>query len=437
MLWRGVRLLTLCCRSLRSRRVTALEFHPQRDTLILSADKRGQLAFWDYQDVFDRTVLDSPAVHLWLISAVRFMGADGEYVYTASMDGSVARVNCETHGVERIAELNAGIAPPTGEDGDTEVGRNWRSVYAMDVDASRRCCLLGDDRGEVHVADARCNALVGSMLAAKKGTKIVSISVNPADPCAFVTAGNDHVARVWDIRRCGLRGEGAAEAAPALAGNKALSLALASLPHPRVINSAVFSPLTGRKLLTTCQDNRLRVWDNVASLSASHASPSQPDRELVHSHDFSRYLTAFKAVWDPKDTSESAFVIGRYISEDVGGRALHPVDYLSAANGRLLAAMKDANVATICPVAVPHPRRDAVATGSSRNIYVWEPEDDDVSAEAERAAAAGAERARAAIPRLLDLDVGAEKKKRGARDDDDDDDGPGFGGGKKKAGKAV
>jgi ABC-type spermidine/putrescine transport system permease subunit II len=103
----------------------------------------------------------------------------------------------------------------------------------------------------------------------------------------------------------------------------------------------------------------------------------------------------------------------------------------------LLAAMKDANVATICPVAVPHPRREVVATGSSRNIYVWEPEDQDDQTEAERVAA-GADRARAAIPRMLDLDVGAEKKKRGkGRDDDDDDDGPGFGGGKKKAAKPL
>jgi DNA damage-binding protein 2 len=399
-----------------------------------------RLAFWDYVDVFERTVLDSPAVHLWLISAIRFMGADGEYCYTSSMDGSVARVNCETHSVTRVAELNAGIAPPTGEEGDTEVTRDWRSVYSMDVDSSRRCCLLGDDRGEVHVADARMNALAGSMLAAKRGTKVVSVSVNPADPSAFATAGNDHVVRVWDIRRCGLRGVAGAADPAVPAGNKALALALASLPHPRVVNAAAFSPITGRKLLTTCQDNRVRVWDNVAGLSASHAAPSPPDRELVHSHDFSRYLTAFKAVWDPKDASESAFVIGRYISEDVGGRALHPVDYLSAANGRLLAAMKDANVATICPVAVPHPRREVVATGSSRNIYVWEPEEQDAETEAE-CVAAGADRARAAIPRMLDLDVGAEKKKRAGkgREDDDDDDGPGFGGGgkKSKAAKAA
>lgn len=31
---------------------------------------------------------------------------------------------------------------------------------------------------------------------------------------------------------------------------------VAVMPHPKVVNSAYFSPLTGRKILTTCIDNR-------------------------------------------------------------------------------------------------------------------------------------------------------------------------------------
>ncbi len=38
---------------------------------------------------------------------------------------------------------------------------------------------------------------------------------------------------------------------------------LAVLPHSKVVNAAYFSPVTGRKILTTCIDNRLRVWDLV------------------------------------------------------------------------------------------------------------------------------------------------------------------------------
>jgi DNA damage-binding protein 2 len=69
---------------------------------------------------------------------------------------------------------------------------------------------------------------------------------------------------------------------------------LAELQHSRVVTSAYFSPVTGTKILTTCQDNRIRVWDNIC------ADLTVCSREIVHSHDFNRYLTSFKAEWDPK-----------------------------------------------------------------------------------------------------------------------------------------
>lgn len=85
-------------------------------------------------------------------------------------------------------------------------------------------------------------------------------------------------ARIWDVRRLE-------------AGS-----AVASLAHGRVVNSAYFSPLTGNKILTTSQDNRLRVWDSL------FGNLECPSREIVHSHDFNRHLTCFKAEWDPKVT---------------------------------------------------------------------------------------------------------------------------------------
>ncbi len=40
----------------------------------------------------------------------------------------------------------------------------------------------------------------------------------------------------------------------------------------------------------------------------------------------------------------------RYISEDFGGVALHPVDIMDAGTGKLVQQLKDPNLATICPV---------------------------------------------------------------------------------------
>ncbi|KAH9330600.1 hypothetical protein KI387_002708, partial [Taxus chinensis] len=83
-------------------------------------------------------------------------------------------------------------------------------------------------------------------------------------------------ARLWDIRNLGT--------APCLA----------ELAHTRVVNSAYFSPRTGSKIMTTCQDNRIRVWDYI------FGDLKFPSREIVHSHDFNRHLTCFRAEWDPK-----------------------------------------------------------------------------------------------------------------------------------------
>jgi hypothetical protein len=79
-----------------------------------------------------------------------------------------------------------------------------------------------------------------------------------------------------------------------------------------------------------------------------------------------RYLTPFRAEWDPKDLTERLIIIGRYISEDWGGVALHPVDVLDAHTGVLLQQLTDINLTTICPVNKPHPRRDLIISGSSR-----------------------------------------------------------------------
>ena len=46
--------------------------------------------------------------------------------------------------------------------------------------------------------------------------------------------------------------------------------------------------------VVVCTADRIRVWDRFIS------GDTEPCRELVHSNDFARYLSPFKAVWDPK-----------------------------------------------------------------------------------------------------------------------------------------
>ncbi len=48
-----------------------------------------------------------------------------------------------------------------------------------------------------------------------------------------------------------------------------------------------------------CADNRLRVWDRLVGVDGP------PDREIVHSHDFNRYLTVRPCALSQQSCSSS------------------------------------------------------------------------------------------------------------------------------------
>jgi hypothetical protein len=67
-----------------------------------------------------------------------------------------------------------------------------------------------------------------------------------------------------------------------------------------------------------------------------------------------------------QDYTETVAVIGRYISENYNGVALHPIDFIDTSSGKLLAEVMDPDITTISPVNKLHPQDDILATGSSR-----------------------------------------------------------------------
>ncbi|CAI5987279.1 unnamed protein product [Closterium sp. NIES-64] len=332
--------------ALHMRRITVLEFHAVRDDVLLSGDKRGHIGLWNYERERDTTVHQS--AHQYQISALRHRPTCDEVVLSSSLDGKVCRVDIETGQATVLANLN-----PLGWQGDE---RTWGSFYAMDAPARDGGALVvaGDNFGCIHLLDERVEERVAAGVAGchASRTKVVSLHLNPADPHLLLSAGSDHWMHLWDVRQLSAQHR------------------VASMQHPRVVNSAYFSPITGTRILSTCQDNRLRVWDSV------FCDLQHPSSTIVHSHDFNRYLSPFKAHWDPKDDAERVVVCGRYISDDYNGVALHPIDFLDASSGALLGSAVDPHLTTISPVNLPHPRCDLLATGSSRSIYLWTvPED--------------------------------------------------------------
>ncbi|WMV46040.1 hypothetical protein MTR67_039425 [Solanum verrucosum] len=82
---------------------------------------------------------------------------------------------------------------------------------------------------------------------------------------------------------------------------------------------------------------------------------------------------------DHFDSSESLVVIGRYISENYDGAALHPIDFINISTGQLVAEVMDPNITTISSVNKLHPREDILASGSSRSLFIWRPKKLDIA----------------------------------------------------------
>ncbi|XP_020103375.1 DNA damage-binding protein 2 isoform X2 [Ananas comosus] len=329
-----------------SRRVTCLEFHPTKDGILLSGDK-GQLGIWDYDKLHEKMVYES--IHSCIVNNMKFnLDKDG-VLYTSSSDGTVHCTDLETGISSPLMDLN-----PEGWNGPG----TWRMLYGMDINTEKGLLLVADNFGFLYLLDARSRAGIGApILIHKKGSKVVGLHCNPVQPDLLLSCGNDHLARMWDVRRI--------EA----------DSSLVSLAHGRVVNSAYFSQHSGSKILTTSQDNRIRVWDSI------FGNLESPSREIVHSHDFNRHLTPFRAEWDPKDHSETIAVIGRYISENYNGVALHPIDFIDTTTGKLLAEVMDPDITTISPVNKLHPRDNILASGSSRSLFIWKPKRETTSTE--------------------------------------------------------
>ncbi|XP_062192657.1 DNA damage-binding protein 2 [Phragmites australis] len=375
------------------RRVTCLEFHPARNNVLLSGDKKGLLGIWDYVKLHEKITYDS--VHSCILNSMKIDTANDGVLYTASSDGTASSTDLDTGIGSPLLNLN-----PNGWNGPS----TWRMIYGMDLNTDKGLLLVADSFGFLYLLDRRSKTRIGHpILIHKKGSKVTCLHCNPAQPEVLLSSGNDHYARIWDTR------------------NLVPNSPLASLAHGRVVNSGYFSPHSGNKILTTCQDNRIRVWDYI------FGNLESPSREIVHSHDFSRHLTPFKAEWDPKDYTETVAVIGRYISENYNGVALHPIDFIDTSSGKLLAEVMDPDITTISPVNKLHPQDDILATGSSRSIFIWKPKNEADLIE---------ERTKQKAKKYI-YGSGSRKKSNGKHDNSSDDDSDGDSDGKNKKAKRT
>ncbi|KAH9330599.1 hypothetical protein KI387_002707, partial [Taxus chinensis] len=125
-----------------SRRITCLEFHPTKNNILVSGDKKGQIGIWDYEKVIDNTVYDS--VHSCIVNSIKFHPVNSESIYTSGSDGTISCTDIETGLPVLLMDLN-----PDGWNGPS----TWRMLYGMDINSEKGLVLVADNFGLLYQMD--------------------------------------------------------------------------------------------------------------------------------------------------------------------------------------------------------------------------------------------------------------------------------------------
>ncbi|KAE8732348.1 Protein DAMAGED DNA-BINDING 2 [Hibiscus syriacus] len=193
-----------------SRRITCLEFHPTNNHILLSGDKKGQLGVWDFDKVHEKTVYGN--IHSCILNNMRSL------------------------------ESKPFQGPKT-----------WRILYGMDINSEKCVVLVADNFGFLYLVDSRSHNQTGNaVMIHKKGRKVVGLHCNPLQPDLLLSCGNDHFARMWDMRQL--------EAGSALANINTGQLA-AEVMDPNITTISPVNKIHTRDdVLATGSSRSLFIW---------------------------------------------------------------------------------------------------------------------------------------------------------------------------------
>ncbi|XP_066859837.1 WD repeat-containing protein 76 [Anser cygnoides] len=304
-------------------RVCSVAIHPSESIIFVAAgDKYGQIGLWNV-DCKTEEGAHVFIPHNYSVNCMHFSPSNPAHLLSLS------------HDVLRCGDVTRAIFD--------EICRSEGSLSSFDfLEDNASTAIVGYWDGSVAVVDRRTPG-TSLELSANIGFKITrTVHVHPVNKQYFVAAGSVDV-RIYDVRY--LKSD----------GNKPVS----SLNgHTKSVASAYFSPVTGNRVVTVCADDKLRVYDT-SSLSSTVAVLST----VRHNNNTGRWLTRFRAIWDPKQ--EDCFVVGSMarprqieVYQDTG-KLLHSfynVDYLGS----------------VCSINVVHPSRNILVGGnSSGRLHVF------------------------------------------------------------------
>ncbi|NXF45176.1 WDR76 protein, partial [Oceanites oceanicus] len=286
-------------------RVCSMAIHPSESIIFVAAgDKSGQIGLWNVNCKAEEGAhVFIP--HNYPVSCMHFSPFNPAHLLSLSND------------TLRCGDVTRAVFD--------EICRSEESLSSFDfLEDNASTAIVGHWDGDIAVVDRRTPG-TSSELSADIGFKRTrTVHVHPVNKQYFIAAGSVDVC-IYDVRY--LKSN----------GNKPVS----SLKgHTKSVASAYFSPVTGNRVVTVCADDKLR-----------------------HNNNTGRWLTRFRAVWDPKQ--EDCFVVGSMarprqieVFQDTG-KLLHSfynLDFLGS----------------VCSINVVHPSKNILVGGnSSGRLHVF------------------------------------------------------------------
>uniref|UniRef100_A0A8D0L192 WD repeat-containing protein 76 n=1 Tax=Sphenodon punctatus TaxID=8508 RepID=A0A8D0L192_SPHPU len=300
-------------------RIYSLAIHPSESrTLVAAGDKSGGIGLWDL-DCPSEAGLCVFMPHSQPVSCMYFSPFHPAHLLSLSHDGTV-----------RCGDVTRAVF----EEVFRSEEYSFSSFDFLAADAST--LLVGAWDGDVAVVDRRTPG-TGCELSADMNSRTTrTVHVHPVNRQYFVAAGAGNVC-VYDVRRL------------KRSGNKPVS---SLLGHAKSVASAYFSPVTGSRVVTTTQ-----------SLTPLFCSPMAFSPLNRHNNNTGRWLTRFRAVWDPKQ--EDCFVVCSMARP-------RQIEVFQATGKRVHSFLNEDFLGSVCSINVMHPTKNVLAGGnSSGRLHVF------------------------------------------------------------------
>ncbi|XP_061524128.1 WD repeat-containing protein 76 isoform X3 [Phycodurus eques] len=306
-------------------RIFSAAFHPTSTSFLMAAgDKCGNVGLWSVVGNWgDHGVLLFEP-HTRPVCCLAFSRSHPAQLLSLSYDGSLRCMDVEKGAFDDVYNIEDGL----------------KTFDFLSHDCST--LVVGDWYGNLAIVDRRTPGTSHESHHSLDPNVLRCVSVHPLQQQYFAVAKSRQVS-IYDLRCL----------------KKSSSQPVSQLPgHSLTVSSCYFSPCTGNRVVTTCMDNYIRIFD-----TSTMGTEAPLLTSISHFMKTGRWLSKISAVWDPK--KEDCLLVGG-MSRPRNVHVFHE-------SGRWLHMFKDEErLTTVLSVTAFHPARNAILGGNaSGRLHVF------------------------------------------------------------------